>query len=67
MYYDFKNDDDLFFREFIAFFRDPEDLIKSYLKPRGFDEKLFPQIELIRKKVKALESSNQIYRQMLQT
>jgi hypothetical protein len=65
--YDFKNDDDLFLLEFIAFFRDPEDLIKSYLKPIGFDEKLFPQVELISKKVKALDSASGFYQEMFQT
>jgi hypothetical protein len=64
--YNFKNDHDLFLREFIAFFRDPEDLKKSYLQPIGFDKALCPQLENISKKIKALDSTSKSYQEMLQ-
>ncbi len=38
--YDFDRDEDLLIREFIAFFRDPEELVRSYIHPLGEEVKM---------------------------
>lgn len=54
--FDFKSDHELFLTEFAAFFRDPADLWKSYLKPWGIPEAEEREIQSIAKKVKAQEA-----------